>query len=159
MDVTLVKEAGYFSVKRILHGMGGKKYLAEFLGVSARFGVSSNQLAMHLDPAASDTDAVAALAAIQLPTCTSSLLDITVNVGTLIVADLTSIVADPSDEKFVKVSIAVDDTTGDPEVYVFEKTTGAYGDLPAGKTLCVDLKEYSVAAAGSALVEINDWIK
>lgn len=159
MDVVLVKEAGYFSVEKILDGMGQKKYTTEFEGVSTRFGSSSNQLAMHLDGAADDTDAVAALAAIQLPVCTSSLLDITVDVGTLIVTDVTSITADSSDEKFAKVSVVVDDTTGDPEIYVFEKTTGAYGALPGGKTLAVDLKEYSVPAAGSALTEINDWIK
>jgi len=158
-DVVLVKDVGHVSIVEILNCLGTKEYASEFLGVSSGYGPSSNQLAMHLDDAADDTDAVAALAAAALPTCSSSLLDITVNVGTWIVSDVTSIVADPTEIKTVKASVLIDDTTGALEVHAFEKTTGEYGAVPAGKTLCTDLKEYTLAAAGSALVEAKDFIQ
>jgi len=156
--VTLVKSAGVVSIAAILDRIGANKYTTEFEGAQTNFGPNDDQIAMKLADSASNTDADTALAAAALPVVSSSLLDITVDVGTWIVADLTSIVAYPSDTKFAKVAIAIDDATGNPEVYVFEKTTGAYGSLPGGKTFCVDLKEYSVPAAGTVLTELNDWI-
>jgi len=158
-SVTLVKSAGSVTIVNILKCICTVKYGVDFLGSSSGFGAGSNELAIHIDDGASDVDAVAALAAAALPTCSKNLLDITVDAGTWIVADVTSITADAVDEKFVKVTIAVDDITGDPEVVVYEKTTGAYGDIPAGKTECGMLKEYSLPALGTDLTEINDWIK
>ena len=159
MDVTLVKEAGIVTIVGILDCVGKIEYTTEFLGVSSRYGVNDNQLAIHLDGGADDTDAVAALAAAALPTCTSSGLDITANVGTWVVDDVTSITADPTEIKTCLVSTMIDTTTAAVSIYVFEKTTGAYGDPPAGKMHCSNLKEYTLAAAGSTLAEINDYIK
>ena len=157
-NIVLVKSAGKDSALNILDKVGAVKYPGKYHGSSSGFGASSNQLAMHIDDGETNTNADTALAAIEIPTCAHSSLDITVNVGTYVVTDVTSIVADGSDTKFVKVTVAVDDTTGDPEVVVYEKTTGAYGNVPAGKTHATDLKEYSVPASGSTLTEINDWI-
>jgi hypothetical protein len=159
MDVTLIKEAGLRTILGILSCIGSIKYGAEYKGASTHFGSSSDQLAMHLSDGQVDTDAVAALAAAALPACSHNLLDITVDAGTWVVADVTSIVADPAEITTVKATIAVDDISGDPEVVIYEKTTGVYGNVPAGKTHCSDLKEYTLAAAGTSLTEINDWIK
>jgi hypothetical protein len=147
------------TIVAILDCIGKVKYTTEFLGISSNFGASSNELAMHLDDAADDTIAVATLAAAALPTCSDSGLDITVNAGTWLVSDVTSVTADASDEKTLKATIAIDDTSGDIEVIVYEKTVGEYGSVPAGKVHCEDLKEYTLAALGSSLTEVNDWIE
>jgi len=157
-NALLVKEAGPQTALQIIDCRSLFEYPTEHDGASTRFGSSSNQLAIHLTGSPSLTAADAILAAIQTPTCTSSLLDVTVNVGTYLVSDVTSIVADPDDELFAKISVAIDDTTGVLEVIAFTKTTGEYGSPSAGKTVCADLKEYSVPAAGSALSEINNFI-
>ena len=157
-NATLVKEAGVFSALQIIDQRSLFEYPVEHAGASTRFGANADQLAIHLTGSPSLTAADAILAAIQTPTCTSSLLDITVNVGTYLVNDVTSIVADATDELFAKASIVIDDVSGVIEVIAFTKTTGEYGSSPAGKTFCCDLKEYSVPAAGTALTEINNFI-
>ena len=159
INVLLVKDIGLVSGLNILDKIVRNKYGANSFGVTTHFGPSSDSLVVHLEDGQATTEADTAMAAIELPTCTHSALDITVNVGTYIVNDVTAIVADGAETKFAKVSIAVDNTTGAPEVYIFEKTTGVYGDLPAGKTFATDLKEYSVVASGTALTEINNWIQ
>lgn len=88
------------------------------------------------------------------PTATASGLDITTNVGSAIVNDVTSITADPDDTKYVKVSVVRDDTTTDLEIQVEEKVLGNYSGTPAGKTLECEIKEFSLVAAGTALVEV-----
>jgi len=158
-DIALVKEVGKVTVLEILKIVGENKYGADFTGASSHVGPDSDQVVIHLVDAADDTEAVAALAAVQLPTCSDSGLNITVNVGTYLISDVTNILSDPTDIKFVKVSILLDNATGLPQVYAFEKTTLTYGDVPAGKTFCCDLKEYSVPALGTALTEIKNFIR
>lgn len=158
-DATLVKDINHsVAALHIIDCRGAFLYPTEFLGASSGFGTSSNQIAIHLSGSPSLTDADQELSDIQIPTCTSSLLDITVNVGAHVVTDVTSITADPSDQKLVLMSAVIDDTSGAIEILAFEKTTGEYGAMPAGKTLCGDLKEYSVPAAGTVLTEINNFI-
>ena len=157
-NALLVKEAGIATAVQIIDCRSFFEYPTEHAGASSRFGASDNQLAIHLTGSPSLTEADAILAAIQTPTCTSSLLAVTVNVGTYLVSDVTNITADPDDELFAKITVAIDDTTGVIEVIAFTKTTGEYGLPPAGKTFCADLKEYSVPAAGSTLTEIQDFI-
>lgn len=96
-----------------------------------------------------------------VPTCDGnnpSDLDIRTNVGSAIVNDDYSVTADPSDKKFIKMSLVRDDTSTDLEIIAFEKTTGDYGSIPSGKTLIGDLKEFSVVASGTVLVEEQDFI-
>jgi len=106
-------------------------------------------------------DFVVECASDNVPTCVGnspSDLDIRINVGSAIEDDDYSVTADPDDKKFIKMAILRDDTSGDLEIYAFEKTTGDYGDVPSGKTHEKYLKEFSVVAAGTALVEEEDFI-
>ena len=89
-----------------------------------------------------------------VPEAVAVLLDITTNVGSAIVDDVTSIVADPDDTKFALVSVIRDDGTGVLEIQVQEKVLGNYGGTPAGKTWECDVAEFSVVAAGTELVEV-----
>jgi len=96
-----------------------------------------------------------------IPTCVGNSptnLDIRTNVGTEIVDDDYTVTADPSDKKWIKMVILRDDTSTDIEIYAFEKTTGEYGSVPSGKTHEKDLKEFSVVASGTVLVEEEDFI-
>ena len=82
-------------------------------------------------------------------------LQITVNVDAVIVDDITNIVADPTDQKFILVSMAYDKAADLFAVVVREKTTGQYADLLSpDEVLVEDLQEYSLVAAGSTLVEV-----
>ncbi len=98
---------------------------------------------------------------LNVPSCVGnspSNLKIRTNVGSEIVDDDYTVTAHASLKKYVKISILRDDTSTDIEIYAFEKTTGEYGSVPSGKTLEKDLKEFSVVALGTVLVEENDWI-
>jgi len=95
------------------------------------------------------------------PTCKKNdptNLDIKTNVGSAIVNDIYAVTADPTDKKFIKMSILRDTGTSVLEIAAFEKTTGEYGSIPAGKILEMDLKEFSVIAAGTTLVLETSWI-
>jgi hypothetical protein len=88
------------------------------------------------------------------PTAVASGLDITTNVGSAIVDDVTAITADPDDIKYIRVSVVRDDTSGNLEIQVEEKVLGNYSGTPEGKTLEYEIKEFSLVAAGTDLVEI-----
>lgn len=117
-----------------------------------------------VDPAFPSTavrDLVIESIGINVPTCVGNVpgdLKIRTNVGSAIENDDYVVTADPSDKKYIKISIARDDGTNLLEILAFEKTTGEYGGTPAGKTIEKDLKEFSVVAAGIVLVEEQDWI-
>jgi len=157
--ISLVKNAGYSQSISAIHEKSTFHYGTDFNGAATGVGLSSDEIHIFIEDAASQTDADAILSAVALPTCTDSGLDITSNFGTWIVNDVDSITADPTDTKFIKITIAIDDTTGDLEVIVFEKLNGVYGDMPAGKTFVCDLKEYSLVANGSTLTELSNGIK
>jgi hypothetical protein len=158
-DVTKIKEIGFVTGLLVMDCKSFNEYPSNHTGASANFGSGSDEIVIHLSGSPDTTEANNILTAIDLPTCTSSGLDITVNCGTYLVDDETSITADPSETKYVKVVICIDDASGDIETCVFTKTTGEYGSVPAGKTLCADMKEYSVPASGTTLTELNDWIR
>ncbi len=82
-------------------------------------------------------------------------LQITVNVNAVIVNDVTNIVADPTDTKFVLVSMSYNKATDVFDVVVRERTVGTYADLTSpDEVLVADLQEYSLVANGSTLVEV-----
>ena len=82
-------------------------------------------------------------------------LQITVNVDAVIVNDVTNVVADPTDTKFILVSMSYDKGTDVFAVVVREKTTGQYIDLLSpDEVLVEDFQEYSLVAAGTTLVEV-----
>ena len=85
-------------------------------------------------------------------------LKIRTNLGSAIVNDDYTVTADPSDKKFIRISLARDDGSTDLEVIAFEKTTGEYGAMPAGKTLEFHIKEFSVVAAGTELDLEQSWV-
>jgi hypothetical protein len=91
------------------------------------------------------------------PVVTVSGLEVGVVVGTLL-DDSETFVADPDDDKYILVTLVVDDTSKDVELVSYEKTTGDYGDVPTGKTHAVYLKEYLLEAAGSSLEEVESWL-
>lgn len=157
--ISQVKDIGSFSAPISLSESLRVIYGAQFNGVGTGLGPDNNFAQVSLLDGSDPTIATNKLTAIQKPTCAPTGLDITVNLGTLIVNDVTSILADPVSVKYVKVSLVSDNATGNIEVVVFEKTILEYGDVPAGKTLCCNLKEFSVPALGTSLTEINNWIK
>jgi hypothetical protein len=82
-------------------------------------------------------------------------LQITVDVDPVIVADVTTVVADPTDAKLILVSMSYDKSTDLFAVVVREKTTGQYADLVSpDEVLVEDFQEYSLAAGGTTLVEV-----
>jgi hypothetical protein len=81
-------------------------------------------------------------------------LDIQTDVGSAVVGDITSIVADPDDTKFCLVSVVRDNASQLLEVQVQEKVLGNYADTPDDKTWECDVAEFSVVAAGTDLVEV-----
>lgn len=82
-------------------------------------------------------------------------LQITVDIDPVIVGDVTNVVADPTDTKFVLVSMAYDKATDQFAVVVREKTTGEYADLLSpDEVLVEDLQEFSLVASGTTLVEV-----
>lgn len=81
-------------------------------------------------------------------------LVITVNVGPLIVDDETTIVADPSLVKTVKVTLILNLTSATFSVQVFEKTDGLYDDSADDERLAANFGEWTVAAAGTTLVPV-----
>lgn len=106
------------------------------------------------NPTAAVSDFIIEESIINKPTAVAAGLDITVNVGSAIVNDVTSIVADPDDTKFALVSVVRDDGTGILEIQVQEKVLGNYASTPTDKTWECDIQEFSVIANGSNLVAV-----
>lgn len=129
------------------------KYPAKIYGCSW----SDADLTAHLHTGESTTIANTAMTGVENPAVTDSGLVITTNVGTLLVDDEHTVVADGSEITTIKISMFVNDTSGAIEAVAFEKTTGEYGSDPAGSSFICDLKEYTCPASGASLTEINDW--
>ena len=106
------------------------------------------------NPTAAVSDFIIEESIINKPTSVASGLDITANVGSAIVNDVTSIVADPDDTKFALVSVVRDDGTGILEIQVQEKVLGNYASTPTDKIWECDIQEFSVIANGSNLVAV-----
>jgi hypothetical protein len=130
------------------------KYPVDFISTTQH----STELDVEMEDNTHDAAVGTLMDAYAAITCTSSALAITLNMGTVIVNDITNVTADPTNKKFILIAILLDDTTGDAEAAAFEKTTGEYGDVPAGKTLGTNVKEYCVEANGTTLVEVNNFI-
>ena len=114
------------------------------------------RLYIHLPDSESDTLAIAILAAVEMPVCTTSAsMTIRIQFGTYLVDDDTVVTNDPVDEKFFNPVITI--SGGTFQVEVLEKTTGAY-DNPSG-SFPVSLCEFSVPGAGSSLTKIQDFIR
>lgn len=81
-------------------------------------------------------------------------LVLTINVGALIVADQTTIVADPSLTKTVNPTVIYNTNTDAFSIEVFEKTDGLYADLTSDEVLAFDFGEWTVGPAGTVLVPV-----
>lgn len=82
-------------------------------------------------------------------------LSITVNINTmLVVNDITTVVADSSDIKFVMLCYVYNTTTDQLAVKAYEKTTGLYAALADDEQLVRHLGEWSVPANGTELTEV-----
>ena len=68
--------------------------------------------------------------------------------------DLTAIVADPTDIKYVRVSVIRNDGDASLSVMVEEKVLGNYSGVPDAFTLECEIAEFSLIAAGTALVAL-----
>lgn len=158
-DVTLQKDIGVSSGLRIINKKSLAEYPNDLIGASARVGTANDLIVIHLIGSPDTTAAVAILNSVELPTCEFSGLDITANVGTYIVNDITSVTADATNTKHILISIQIDNATKSIEVLAREKILGLYADIEAGKTFCCDLKEFSVVAQGTVLVLVKDFIK
>lgn len=111
-------------------------------------------------PGISVRDFVLGKTTMNIPTCEGNVpsdMTIRTNVGSAIVNDDYVVTADPDNKKWIKIS-EVRDSGGNLEILAFEKVLGDYDDIPSGKSLEKDLKEFSVVAAGTVLVEEKDWI-
>lgn len=157
-NVSISKDVGLISAIGVLHYCSKHLYPSNEDGASGNHKGILHNTVIHLTGSPNTSDAVDLLNDIQKPTCTSSLLKITVNCGNFVVNDQTDIVADPTNTKYVKVTLVLNDSSGAVEVYIFEKTVGSYGSLPAGKTHICNLKEFSVLASGTSLTLVKDFI-
>ena len=151
------KDIGESTGPRITGAKALYDYGSDLAGVSTNI-LGSNTIIHLLEPA---TTALAdtILTEMDFPSCTPSGLQVNTNVGTYIVDDTYITTAHATETKYLKMTIAINDSNGELEVLAFEKTTGEYGALPAGKTHVVDLKQFSLVALGTSLTEINDYIR
>lgn len=81
-------------------------------------------------------------------------LDLTVNIESLVVDDVTSVVADSTDTKSVLVCYVYDENLDTFSLQVFEKTTGLYADMLLEELLVRCLGEWQVVANGTELTEV-----
>jgi len=98
---------------------------------------------------------------INVQTCVGnspSNLKIRTNVGSAAVDDDYIATNHATLKKWFMVSLVRNISDGLLEILVFEKTNGDYADTPATKLWIKDLKEFSVVAAGTVLVEERTFI-
>lgn len=81
-------------------------------------------------------------------------LTITVNINSVIVDDVTNVVADVALTKTVKVCYLYSATLDAFSIVVFEKTDGIYSSLAIGEQIAADLGEWFVVANGTNLVPV-----
>lgn len=81
-------------------------------------------------------------------------LGITVNINSVVVDDLTTVVADSTETKFVKVYYMFHSTSDSFSIEVFERTDGIYDDLAGDEQVAADFGEWSVVANGTDLVVV-----
>lgn len=130
----------------------------KLLGVSSHSGGGNllPEIIFHLDDsvtAQEKSDSQDLLNAIVKPSLSVNGLQCDVSMG-LLLSDTYTPSADANDIKYVKFGLQIDNTSGDYELVVFEKTDGEYADIDSGKTYCCDLKEYYIEANGSELLEV-----
>lgn len=88
------------------------------------------------------------------PTVDVTGLTITIDVPTVIVGDVTVVVADGSDTKFVQANMIYNSVSDVFSILVLERTDGLYADLTADEILVAILGEWSVVASGTVLVPV-----
>ncbi len=81
-------------------------------------------------------------------------LAITVNINSVVVADATTIVADPTLTKTVKVCYVFNETSDEFEIIVFERTDGLYEELAGDEEIFACLGEWGVGPAGTELLPV-----
>jgi len=93
-------------------------------------------------------------------TCTASGLVITTNVTDIISNDQQTIVADSGSTKKILVCFVYNTRTTSFKIEMIEKLVGggAYPSLKIWELLIGCIKEYSVVASGSTLVEDKTWL-
>jgi len=126
-------------------------------GERPEFIVSDSIYKFLIDEGEDDTFANAKLDAIADPTCSDTGLQVDVTVGTLL-NDSDTFSAHATEVTTVLVTVGVDDSTKLLEIISYTKTTGEYGDIPAGKTHCYNLKSYTIAALASTMTEVESWL-
>jgi len=81
-------------------------------------------------------------------------LDMTVNIETLVVDDVTSITADPSDTTTAMVCYIFNEDTDALSLQVYVKTVGLYADMLLEERLVRCMGEWEVVANGTVLTPV-----
>jgi len=81
-------------------------------------------------------------------------LSVTTTIDPLVVDDVTTITADPSETKYLLILYVFDESLDAFTINAYEKTTGLYADLDDDEVLVAEIGEWSVVANGSELVEV-----
>jgi len=132
------------------------KYLENYLGVTQQ--IDTGELIVSMVDNTNESAVRALMNGYEDITCNSSGMTITITMGTIIVSDVTLVTANPGTKKFILMLMAINNATGEPLIYAFEKTQGNYGSFPDGYQEATKIKEYSVEAGGTTLVEINNYL-
>lgn len=81
-------------------------------------------------------------------------LTVTTTIDPLVVDDVTTVTADPTDTKYVLILYVFDESLDVFALNAYEKTTGTYADLDEDEVLVSEIGEWSVVANGTELVEV-----
>jgi hypothetical protein len=81
-------------------------------------------------------------------------LVLTVNINSIVVNDVTTVVADGTDTKFVKLCYVYNETSDTLAIQAFEKTTGVYDDVGLDEYIVKDLGEWSTPVNGTLLTGV-----
>ena len=160
MDISVRKKKQILEVEsNILTTLNQANYGANFKAQNTFLaGAVDSSIHVMLASGQSETFASDKIDDIAYPTCEDTGLQVDVVVGSLL-TDTDTYTADPAEIKYILVTLVVDDTTKALEMVSYEKILPAnYGATPGGKTHAVNLKEYTIAAAGSTMTEIESWL-
>ena len=85
-------------------------------------------------------------------------LDLTVNVSDLISNSQYTVVADATETKYILCGLCRNADTAAYNIFYLTKTTGEYGELPSDEQHVMYFKEFSCAAQGTSLTEVESWL-
>lgn len=158
-DIKLKKNIGSVTAVEVLDALGTYHYGNDFDGASSDFGPDLDNAVIHLIGSPDEAKANDMLAQVALPTCTVDGLSVTLNCGTLVVDDVTTVTADAEEDKQIRMVLGLNDNNGRIVVFALEKfAEGTFPDLPNERTFVTRICDFSLVANGTELVLIKDYI-